>query len=267
MIKKTLITLITITLISCSSSFEKKYKKSTKESDLNQISELISTQDFEILSTYITELENSNSLNEKTYQTLLSEALEADYINHQKIKEEKIKEEEKIKKEKILLEKTKLLCSNKWIMKEYAFQIKIPDDSEKNIQIAKKILNSSMIFEDSKLLFSVEKNSKGIFVKGIFEDKVKKIFTGDNKRWKKYSIDGRYREQFGKESTSGLWEFIDDDKIKETRPSESGFNRNKKEFYILELTILDNQTFSFYEIEKEPLNPNSVVSTSIVMKR
>jgi len=271
MIRKILATLITITLLSCSSGLEKRYEKSTKETDLNQVSEQISTQHFEILNTYITELENkNNNLNKKTYQTILDEALEANYIKQEKIEEEKRKEEKRVEEEKnkkILQEKTKLLCSSKWIVNDYAFQIEIPDESEENIQLAKDMLNQSMFFKDSKLSFAIEKNSKGVFVKGLFDEKVKKIFTGNNKRWKKYETDGTYVEQIGGSSITGKWEFIDNNTIKESRPSESPLKRNKNEFFNLEINTLNNNTLSFYEKEINYLNQNSVVSTSIVMKR
>ncbi|MBE7646622.1 hypothetical protein F7644_11600 [Tenacibaculum finnmarkense genomovar ulcerans] len=90
--KKKLITLIVITLISCSSVLEKKYEKLTKDTDLNQIYELLSKQDFEILKNHITELEeNGSKLDGKTYQTILSEAIETNHNKQQKSDEEKRK--------------------------------------------------------------------------------------------------------------------------------------------------------------------------------
>ncbi|WP_103867440.1 hypothetical protein [Aquimarina sp. I32.4] len=267
---KTIIIALALIFISCQSGLEKQYKHSSKEEDLLEVSKQITKQELKQLKKHITELEEIGGvLTGKTYKALLIESESIAYERQQEIEQEKRKEEERVEAEVLKREvqnKTRLLCANKWKIREYAFQLEIPDNSEENVALAKQILNKAINIKDVEPLISVIQETNKTFVKREFDETTVKIFNNNNKRWKKYLPDGTYTDQSGDEVIKGTWEFVDANTIKETRPSDSHIRRKKKDIFFLTVKTLDENTFHFYEEEYDYLNSNSIVSSSIVMK-
>ncbi|WP_346883079.1 hypothetical protein [uncultured Algibacter sp.] len=274
--KKTIILLALVTLfIACNNALEKTYSKASKTEDLNKISNELSNNELTLLKTYIDEAEAKNEfINTKTYARLLIEAEEQERIILENVEEKIQKELDSIKAEKtkqIIEEKTKLLCANKWKIQEYAFQIEIPRKTEENIEAAKHALNKSMFIKDSELKIDVyEDDKQDIYVKGALDEKLTTIFNGNGKRYKKYDLDGTYKDVFGDEITTGTWEFSDVNTIREKRPSESFSSYKKHEIKFLQIKILEDNIFRFYEKDYDAISRYSsrfnTTSTLIVMQ-
>jgi hypothetical protein len=260
--KKTLLIALLFILASCKSGLEKRYDKSSLAEDLIDVSEQISAPELELLKNYISESEAENKdLSRYRYQILLSIAKRNKIKQEQKIAYEKREEKARIEREKIINQKTELLCANKWKITEFAFQMKIPDDSQESIDLAKDLLNKAFRIKDCKLITSVVKESGATLVRGAFDDETVKIFY--NSKWeKRYFKDGTYKEG----STQGTWEFVNPDQILERRPIADNFSRIKTNTFYIDIKHLDKNTFHFYEKQYDYRFPDSTISNSIIME-
>ncbi len=259
--KRLIIIVSCLILVSCNSNkLEEKYDPTSNKANLQDIEALVSKEDFKLLKEYIEEAENNDEdLSYKTYSLLLDDARTAHNEKIWKMEEEKRKEKERLKIEEL----TGLLCSKKWRKKEFAFQLEVPDDSEETIEEAKKILAltmNSVTIKGAKLTYVVDKNDKGIFVRVLYDDKTKKIFT---RGYKKYSKDGSYVVVInGEEVEKGSWRFDGTDRILESSPSQSII----KPSHALEIYVLDENTFSYNDKEIDAINSETIVSVFTIME-
>lgn len=262
---KKLIIILGILLVGCSSKLQKEYDKASKEEDLREIKHLVSEDEFKYLTNYITECEAKDvNLEGLVYNIILIDAKQNHYDNEQKIKQQ----QEEAEKRKKIEEKTKLLCGKKWRYEKFAYQMKIPYETEKNIELAKQGLQMSLKMLDGlNLSFSVEKNRKGIFVKG-YDEGIQEIFTREGKRFKEYFSDGTFVEYHDKDTVKGKWNFYNENSISEGITREQGFlNKQTKKGYILDILNLDNENFSFQEQEYQGYNKESSNNIFIVLKK
>lgn len=255
--------------ISCTQGLERAYKKSSTTEDLEIISRELSEVEMDNLKVYIANMESENKVIEgKSYKELLVEAKEMAFQLQLKKEEEALIEQKRIdsenrkKKNEALI---KLLCSKEWRIKSYAFQVKIWENSEENIAIAKEILNKAMIFKGSEFDFSVEEDNGKTYVRGTFDKKIVRFFNSNNERIKEYKEDGTYIERAGEEEETGTWEFTEDNRIREARPTASRYKRNKKDIFYIDIKTLTEDTFYFFE-EEYSNNPNEIITSAIVMK-
>ncbi|WP_340199074.1 hypothetical protein [Ascidiimonas sp. W6] len=250
---------------SCKSGLDKKYQKSSLEQDLENISEQVSKQDLILVRDYIGELEANNiSVENKTYFDLLIEAENSDRERKRKIEEEKQLLLEQ-KNKKIADSFVKILSSKKWIVTDYAFQLEIPDDSEKNIEIAKNILNKAMFLKDETVSVSVKKVSAKTIVEGRNE-RFTRLFSHNGKRWKKYLADGTFEENSEDKTIKGTWELTDVNEIQEKKKTYNPTNPMKADIVYLEIKKLNDKFFNFVQTKYDYLNPNSRVSVYISME-
>jgi len=68
------------------------------------------------------------------------------------------------------------------------------------------------------------------------------------------------------EMEKGTWKMIDGNTIREERPSESRFKRNKKDIVIIEIKTLNANTFHFFEGESDRYTSTLDFNASILMK-
>lgn len=257
LIKNIFLISLIILFISCKSGLEKNYEEASKENDLKEISTKISTEEFTLLKDYIIILEQSDeNLNDKTYQRLLDETRNKEYARLEEIRRKKQKKEDRIETENLnkeILEKKERLCNKKWKINEYALLILIPDDSSESIQLGTDILNKAMFIKDSELTISLVKEKHKTYVKGLFDKKLTNFMSNNNKRTKEYFNDGTYKITYGKETQKGTWEFVDANRIREQRPSETSY-RKKKAIFFVDIKDLNTTTFNFNENEYNSLN-------------
>ncbi len=272
--KKILLLILALIIVSCEKGIHKKYTSISKEKDFEEMVEQISPEKLTLLKSYILEKEaKKEPLEGVFYANILEEAerkiqnrKDSIAIEKERKEEEKRKQQKKKEKEKQSEAITKLLCNKKWKIKEYAFQVQIPKETPENIETAKMILNKAMFIKDSELLFSVVKDKKKIYVRGKLDERITKLFNGSNKRWKKYNADGTYVDGVGKEMEKGTWTVVDGTTIKEERPSTSRFKRKKKDIFLIHIKILNENTFHFFEGQPGYYKPEIDTNTAILMK-
>ncbi len=247
--KRIIIIIITsIIIISCNSNvLEKEYDKTSNKVHLKEIEKLISKDDYLILKEYILALEKQgDDLSHTTYLTLLNDAKEAHSKKLQKIEEEKRIEKERIEKEKL----TELLCHKEWKAVEYGVLIKIPNESLETIDKAKKLLETSfaLIGENDKFRYSVEENYRGLFLKATYNETLRRMLFGKNRRIKKYNLDRTFIDYAKNESSiKGKWNLINLNTISEEMPS--GWTKAykfHKNLHMYDITILNKDTLSYF---------------------
>ena len=238
--KKLVLVLVGVILTSCTTNYlEKKYDTSSNSDNLKEISNLIPEADFKILKDYIADSESKYiNLGENTYQNLLLKAQET-------YREKELLKKEAEEKEKL----TTFLCTEEWTQEDYAIQIKIPSDSEENVNNAKELLNMGIIgFKGVELIYSVEKNVYGTFLKAKLGGGFEKTYSGKNRSFKKYYPDGTFINYFKNDSLNaykGSWEFTDTNYISESQPERLIGRFRKKNMYH-KIILLDEKTFLFY---------------------
>lgn len=258
---------LSITIISCKSGLEKNYNELSKIEDLKEVAKEIPAEKLDLLKHYIEE-SNYSDLANNTYSSLLFNAEDKE---REELYEKERKEKEQIAAEELKREtadKIVFLCAHKWKIKEYSAILRA-DDTPENIELAKLILNKAVMLKDSKILISVERNGNKAYVKGLFDDKMTKVFNGFGKRWKKYHNDGTFEEFVGGETSKGTWSFINATAIRESRPSINFLERKKGDSsFILEIKTLDDTTFHFFEEKQDPFitNNNNNLRYEIIMK-
>ncbi len=272
--KKILILVLVLVIVSCEKGIHKKYASISKEKDFEEMTNQITPEQLILLKNYISEKEAKKEVLEGVFYGSLLERAE-EKIQERKdsiaIETEKKEEEEREKQKKKEKKKqfeaiAKLLCNKKWRIKEYAFQVQVRRKTPENIEMAKTILNRAMFIKDSELIFSVIDDKNKTYVRGKLDERVTKLFNGRNKRWKKYNIDGTYVDGVGKEMEKGTWTVIDGNTIREERPSTSSFRRKKKEIVLLDIKTLNKNTFHFFEGEQGYFKPEIDTNASILMK-
>ena len=255
--KKLVLVLVGVILTSCTTNYlEKKYDSSSNSDNLKEISNLIPEADFKILKEYIADSESKYiNLGENTYQNLLLKAQDT-------YREKELLRKEAEEKEKL----TTFLCTEEWTQADYALLIKIPSDSEENVKNAKELLNMGIIgYKGVELIYSVEKNKYGTFLKAKLGGGFEKTYSGNNRSFKKYYADGTFINYFKNDSLNaykGSWEFPDTNYISESR-SESIIGRFRKKNRYHKIALLDEKTFLFYE----DFDKNIITSIKMVHQR
>lgn len=268
------IVLLVLLLTACEKGIHKKYSSASKEMDFEEMKTQISSEELLILKEYILEKETNNEiLKDVFYAELLRRAKRIKQrkekeivLKKERLDEEKRKNEEKKRKKEEFEAIASKLCNKKWKIEEYAFQLEIPENTPKNIEMAQTILNKSMFIKDAKLSFSLEYDDNKTYVRGKFDERVTKVFSGNNKNWKQYNNDGTYIDKEGKTEEKGTWEVVNNRTIKEIRPSTNRFNRNKKEIVFIKIKYLDENVFKIFEGEQERYASDIDFNTVISMK-
>lgn len=266
--KKFILLLLSIICISCVRGLDKKYQKATKVEDLSEVAEQITSLQLIQLKSYVSELEsNGAGLTDKTYRKLLFEIEEIEYKKALKIEEELTEEAKRVEEESLKARITlnsDMLCSKKWIISAFGLQLKIPNNSNENIELAKTILNKTNYFKGVTMSFVLGEHKNRSFVRGVFDQKFTSLMSGNRKKTKEYFEDGTFVEKLGDEEYTGTWEFISENEFEETRffPEE---RLNKKEYFTIEILNLSENLFSFYEMERDPYAEVDTIRTYFEM--
>lgn len=250
--------IIGISLIACTSGLDLKYNESSKEEDLIEVAKKISPRELDLIKKYILESKAENEdLNGYNYRSLLIMAEEAERIKEEK----KLAWEKEQEEKKIIMKKAEVLCAKSWKIKEYAYQMQLPDTSEEMVEMAKNTFMSLLARAGAEPHFSVKEKSDGAVLMVVYDEVMMKYITDNYKRRKIYSMDGMYKEVIGsKVLVTGTWEFADVNKIKERRPSPGSASVNaedKGETVILNVEYLDENAFSFSEWQSSTTNLGS----------
>lgn len=112
--KNLLFIIIAFISLSCTAGLDRKYDMDSKEKDFIKLAEELSSEDLEILNTYISFYEDNNFSLFGYYRDILDDA-----------KDDKAQKERKIEEGKLIKKKVELLCSKKWKMIENTFQMEM----------------------------------------------------------------------------------------------------------------------------------------------